>query len=156
MTIFSDLIHPYGVPHQDCSQCGKCTSGCPAARILELRPRRIVLMAQRGMIDQLLDSKAIWQCTQCHQCMERCPRSVTPFDLIMHLQNAAIKTGRPYPASIDQLYAAIRRLGYVQEPQEVFDKDFETYRREDLGLPPIIGPHDMAAFRRSVEETARW
>jgi len=113
-------------------------------------------MVQRGMIDELVRSSAIWECTQCHQCMERCPRGVTPFDVIIQLQNMAVKAGLPHPESLDQIFASIARTGAVQGPQEVFDSDFEGYRRSDLGLPELTGPRDMVAFRRAVEETSRW
>src|SRR4030065_444 len=47
-----------GVSEQ-CTQCGKCSSGCPAARSLDLRPRRIALMAQRGEVEGLRGSGLI-------------------------------------------------------------------------------------------------
>ena len=136
----------------ECTQCGKCSSGCPAARYLDLRPRKIALMAQRDLIDRLLDSDVIWMCTQCHQCMERCPREVTPYDIILYLQNLAVKGGYPYPKELNMLLNAIKRNGAIQLPQEVFDKEFENYERESLGLPSLHGPTDMEAFRAAVEK----
>jgi heterodisulfide reductase subunit C len=113
-------------------------------------------MVQRGMVDELMRSKVIWECTQCHQCMERCPRGVTPFDIIIQLQNMAVKNGLPHPESLDQILATIERTGSVQGSQEIFDSEFEGYRREDLGLPELVGPLDLKAFKRAVEESARW
>ncbi len=113
-------------------------------------------MVQRGMIDELIRSKVIWECTQCHQCMERCPRGSTPFDVIIQLQNLAVKAGLPHPEGLDQILATIARTGSVQSSQEVFDSEFEGYTREGLGLPKLAGPLDLAAFKRAVEETARW
>jgi heterodisulfide reductase subunit C len=138
-----------GVSEQ-CTQCGKCSSGCPAARNLALRPRRIALMAQRGDVEGLLASDVIWSCTQCHQCMERCPRKVTPYDIIIYLQNLAVKRGFPYPRELDMLMESVKRQGAIQEPQDVLDDEFESYTRDSLGLPSVHGPKDPEAFRRAL------
>jgi len=139
-----------GVSEQ-CTQCGKCSSGCPAARSLALRPRRIALMAQRGDLEGLLASDVIWSCTQCHQCMERCPRKVTPYDIIIYLQNLSVRRGYPHPRELDLLMEAVRRQGAIQLPQDVLDDEFESYTRISLGLPSVYGPKDPEAFRRALQ-----
>ncbi|MFH0851009.1 MAG: 4Fe-4S dicluster domain-containing protein [Candidatus Bathyarchaeota archaeon] len=139
-----------GVSEQ-CTQCGKCSSGCPAARNLDLRPRKIALLAQRGQIDPLLSSNTIWMCTQCHQCMERCPREVTPYDIIIFLQNLAVRRGYPYPRELNMLLSSVKRHGSIQLPQEVLDNEFENYDRESLSLPETRGPKDMEALCRALE-----
>lgn len=138
-----------GVAEQ-CTQCGKCSSGCPAARYLELRPRKIALMAQRDLVEQLLDSDVIWKCTQCHQCMERCPREITPYDIIIYLQNLAVLRGYDYPKDLNMLIASIKRYGAIQLPQEIFDREFENYERGDLNLPDLEGPADMEGFLKGL------
>lgn len=138
-----------GVAEQ-CTQCGKCSSGCPAARYLELRPRKIALMAQRDLVEELLGSDAIWMCTQCHQCMERCPREITPYDIVIYLQNLAVLKGYDYPRDLNMLYASIKRHGAIQLPQEIFDREFENYERSDLGLPDLEGPADMEGFLKGL------
>lgn len=139
-----------GVAEQ-CTQCGKCSSGCPAARHLDLRPRKIALMAQRDLIEELLESGVYWQCTQCHQCMERCPREVTPYDIIIYLQNLAVQRGYDYPRDLNVLLGSVKRHGTIQLPQEALDKEFENYQRDSLNLPTVCGPRDMEAFQRALE-----
>jgi heterodisulfide reductase subunit C len=150
------IIQRDGVPYEQCNQCGKCVSGCPAARYLELKPRRVVLMVQRGRINDLIKSGYIWECTQCHQCMERCPRDVTPFDIIIWLQNMAIRTGLPYPEALSTMFTSIKHRGIIQGNQEIFDKDFETYDRDNLGLPELLPPSDMGKFRESIVLSFNW
>ena len=150
------IIQRGGVPYEQCNQCGKCASGCPAARYLELRPRKVVLMVQRGRINDLIKSGYIWECTQCHQCMERCPREVTPFDIIISLQNMAIRAGLPFPEALTSMFNSIKNRCIVQGNQEVYDKDFESYDRTNLGLPELFPPEDMKTFREAIELSFNW
>ena len=150
------IIQRGGVPYEQCNQCGKCASGCPAARYLELKPRKVVLMVQRGQIDELMRSGFIWECTQCHQCMERCPRDVTPFDIIISLQNMAVRAGLPFPENLTMILNAIKRLSTVQGNQEVFDRDFESYDRVGLGLPELQPTENIEVFRKGLEESFSW
>jgi len=150
------IIQRGGVPFEQCNQCGKCTSGCPAARYLELKPRKVVLMVQHGRIEELLRSNFIWECTQCHQCMERCPRNVTPFDIIMTLQNMAVRAGLPFPENLTMILNSIKSKGIVQGNQEVFDREFEAYDRESLGLPELLPPDNFEVFKRALEKSFGW
>ena len=152
MKVLSQKEKNYQGVAEQCTQCGKCSSGCPAARFLELRPRLIALSAQRDELEEMLETAMFWQCTQCHQCMERCPREITPYDIIIFLQNLAVKEGLDYPSGLDTLFNMVNRLSAIQEYQEVFDKEFETYDREDLGLPELEGPEDMDGFRRAISK----
>jgi len=121
-----------------------------------LRPRKVVLMVQRGKIDELLRSGFIWECTQCHQCMERCPRDVTPFDIIISLQNTAVRAGLPFPENLTTISNSIRSRSLVQGNQEVFDGDFESYDRVSLGLPDLRPPENMEAFREALDKSFSW
>ena len=140
-----------GVAEQ-CSQCGKCSSGCPAARHLDFRPRKITLMAQRDQIGEIIDTEMIWWCTQCHQCMERCPREVTPYDIIIYIQNLAVQKKLSFPRDLQMLLNNVKRNGVIQLPQEVMDREFEDFNRENLNLPLFKGPSDLEAFRKGLEK----
>lgn len=135
---------------EQCNQCGKCSSGCPAARFLDIRPRRVVAMVQLDMIGEILKSNVIWECTQCLQCMERCPREVTPFDIIITLQNRAVREGLPFPEGLSKMLGSVKRLGAIQPPQEIVDREFEIFDRESLGLPEPSSPKDMSRFTAAL------
>ena len=134
---------------EECNQCGKCSSGCPAARVLALRPRKIALSAQRKRLDEMLTSEVIWLCAQCHQCLERCPREISPYEVIIYLQNLAVKQGKDHPRDLDIMSNAVRRISRIQEIQEILDREFEDYSRDDLDLPELQGPQDMEAFQKA-------
>jgi heterodisulfide reductase subunit C len=151
----SSLV-PEGVAEfnwDQCNQCGKCSSGCPAARYLDLRPRKIVAMAQRDLVTEILDSNVVWMCAQCLQCMERCPRDVTPYDIIIALQNRAVREGMPYPEGLSKMLSSVKRLGAIQSPMEIVDREFETYDRENLDLPDLKPPKDLAKLVEALEKT---
>lgn len=137
---------------EECNQCGKCSSGCPAARVLALRPRKIALSAQRRRLEEMLSSEVIWLCAQCHQCLERCPRDISPYEVIIYLQNLAVRLGEDHPRDLDIMSNAVRRMSRIQEIQEILDKDFEDYSREDLDLPELCGPKDMVAFQKAFRQ----
>ena len=136
---------------EECNQCGKCSSGCPAARVLALRPRKIALSAQRKRLDEMISNEVIWLCAQCHQCMERCPREISPYEVIIYLQNLAVKREAGHPRDLNIMLNAIQRISRIQEVQEIMDREFEDYSRDNLELPELQGPKNMEAFKKAFK-----
>jgi heterodisulfide reductase subunit C len=58
-----------------CNQCGKCSAGCPAAFSMDYLPNQIIRMAQLGL-EEVLDTKTIWTCAACMNCVARCPKGI--------------------------------------------------------------------------------
>lgn len=137
---------------EECNQCGKCSSGCPAARVLALRPRKIALSAQRKRLEEMLSSEVIWLCAQCHQCLERCPREISPYEVIIYIQNLAVRRGEDHPRDLTIMSNAVRRTSRIQDIQDILDREFEDYSRDDLDLPDLQGPLDMEAFQRAFKQ----
>ena len=65
-----------------CMRCGKCSAVCPAYEEMEYHPHQFVAMIERGAVEELMASRAIWNCLSCMACLERCPRSVEPSRLV--------------------------------------------------------------------------
>lgn len=65
-----------------CYQCGKCSAGCPAIAQMDILPNQIIRLAQLGMKDELLASKAIWLCASCMTCNTRCPKGINIAEVI--------------------------------------------------------------------------
>ncbi|MFC1706165.1 4Fe-4S dicluster domain-containing protein [Planctomycetota bacterium] len=59
-----------------CMQCGTCTGACPMKEDMDLPPRKIVLLTQFGLREQVDDSKTVWMCASCHKCEALCPRGI--------------------------------------------------------------------------------
>lgn len=71
-----------GVKTNKCMKCGKCSATCPNFDSMEYHPHQFVDMVDKGNIDPLLKSESIWTCLSCMACLQRCPRSVEPANLI--------------------------------------------------------------------------
>ena len=88
-----------------CSECGRCTSECPANITgKKLSPRKI-MMDVRDRADEIgkqLDNKKsinentlfsnyiskeeIFACTSCNACVEACPININPLDIILEVR----------------------------------------------------------------------
>jgi len=90
------LKMPGGDSFQLCYQCGTCTATCPIARFTEsFRPNRIMHMAKLGIRD-VIKEDAVWLCSVCYNCVEKCPQGVEITDVIRVLKNrAALGRMRP-------------------------------------------------------------
>jgi heterodisulfide reductase subunit C2 len=77
--LIQELQQHTGVNVNRCYQCGKCTAGCQLADEMDFPPSRMMRMLQtkeEGLLQQLLNSKTIWLCVSCQNCVERCPMSI--------------------------------------------------------------------------------
>ena len=90
-----------------CYQCGTCSSVCELAPANAPFPRRQVLLAQWGLIDQLTADPGPWLCHQCNDCSVRCPREVAPGD-IMAAVRAAVVEKLSAPAALGRMTANIK------------------------------------------------
>ena len=61
----------------NCFQCMKCTSGCTALKLLELKPNGIIKLVNLGFVDELPSSDIIWTCVTCLKCVEMPTESIT-------------------------------------------------------------------------------
>lgn len=137
-----------------CFQCGKCTAGCEAHKLLELEPHKIVALTKRGLIDEMVNSDVIWTCMTCFKCWERCPQKVAPIEILNTLKNMAVASGKQIPGQYTSMLQSILSMGLIQDVQEVNTRDNKTVRRDALGLPPISKPADAAKFQTALTKLA--
>ena len=107
-----------------CEQCGKCTSACPVSKEIEdFNPRKLVSQIALGKIDEVIAGEAIWTCTTCLKCKERCPEEISPYDIILILRNLAYREGLNYPVGYDD---ANLGLGIKHEVMNKLHNHFEV------------------------------
>jgi heterodisulfide reductase subunit C len=137
-----------------CFQCGKCTSGCEAFILLELEPHKIMALTKSGFIDENVKSDIIWTCITCFKCKERCPQGLAPIEVLFALKNLAVASGTQIDAGISNMLQSVLGSGLSQAPREVLTSGNETRSRDELSLPPIPAPVDMAKFQQVMMKAA--
>ena len=137
-----------------CYQCGKCTSGCEAHKLLELEPHKIVALLKRGLIDEMVNSEVIWTCMSCFKCRERCPQKVPPVEILFALKNMAVASGKPIPGKYSAMLQSILSIGLIQDILTITKSDNNTISRKDLNLPEISKPVDPNKFQLVLSKLA--
>ncbi|NLV72301.1 MAG: heterodisulfide reductase subunit C [Actinobacteria bacterium] len=104
---------------RDCYQCGNCTAGCPAAFTFDYTPNQVMRMLQVGLVDQVLDSKAVQLCIQCLTCTARCPRNIDIAGIFEDLKTIATAQERDLPEHVKTFNKtfldAVARFGRLPE-----------------------------------------
>jgi heterodisulfide reductase subunit C len=115
-----------------CYQCGTCASSCPVARLdPRFNPREIIKLSLLGEKEEVVSGDAIWLCTSCFNCQERCPQNVEIADVIYALRNIALEAGHSPNIYADFASALIAEGRIVQISK------FVEKKREEYGLPPL-------------------
>ncbi len=139
---------------EKCYQCGKCTSGCEAHKLLELEPHRIVALTKAGLFSEMISSDIIWTCVSCFKCYERCPQKVAPVNILFALKNLSVLNGKDVPGNYTAMLQSAMTIGLVQDIQEAVDRKGTVRTRDSLGLPPPPRPKDMEHFMAAIMGTA--
>jgi heterodisulfide reductase subunit C len=125
-----------------CQQCGQCTAVCPSARHGGLRIREVLERAVEGAIDLSTD-QAVWQCTMCNSCSERCQLGADPAEVVTLLRNLAVEHGN-VPAHFAEEAKLFRATGAAFPCTGMTKK-----MRKELGLD------DFKVSDRALEDTKK-
>jgi Fe-S oxidoreductase len=98
------LVEKYNL--YGCIQCGSCTGGCPVSLRSDLNPRSLVYRSV--LQDDVSGDPEIWECTTCSTCKDRCPKGVSPLDLIVGIREGMVERGRLEPALRDALESTFK------------------------------------------------
>lgn len=138
----------------DCFQCLKCTSGCTALKLLELKPHEVMKLVRLGFVEELAASEIIWTCATCLKCIQRCPQKASPYHVIMALRNLAVECEAEAPEAYLKVVSQILENGLSQTIQKITTRKMETLDRTGLKLPEIPAPKDgfQTVFLKALEE----
>jgi heterodisulfide reductase subunit C len=138
----------------NCFLCIKCTSGCTALKLLELKPHEIEKLVSFGFVDELASSDIIWACATCLKCTQRCPQKASPYHVIIALRNLAVEKEVRVPEPYMKAVSLILESGLAESIQKITNKRTEACDRESLGLPKIKPPRQsfQSAFMKALEE----
>ncbi|MFX1301273.1 MAG: 4Fe-4S dicluster domain-containing protein [Promethearchaeota archaeon] len=129
-----------------CFQCGTCTSSCPVADDVDIKPHQVIGMTLLGLKGKLLQSKTLWLCAACLDCAENCPRGVRSFYLQSVLKNLAARANN-LPEGIREEGEIILTTGLAIPISSGILK-----RRKKLGLPELTPPA-ADTFKKIAEVT---
>jgi heterodisulfide reductase subunit C len=108
-----------GAAIASCMQCGTCSGGCTNIDRMDVSPRKLVLMIQRGDWEAVLKSNTLWLCSSCYTCTSRCPRGVRPSDVIEAVKAIAIREGIENDSTrFNQIFVElVKKRGILFEPE---------------------------------------
>jgi heterodisulfide reductase subunit C len=109
-----------------CTECGRCTSACPANLTgKQLSPRKImmdtrdrledvgkVMLANGGkwaddgksLLGDYISEEELLACTTCNACVQECPVLISPLDIILQLRRYKIMDEAQAPGSWNMMF----------------------------------------------------
>jgi len=133
-----------------CTQCGRCTSVCPANITgKKLSPRKIMmdlrarmnekgpLMVKNGrdyndnksLLRDYISEEEIWACTTCNACAKECPININHPTLIVDLRRYLVMEEASAPGELKAVFNNIENNGapwqYSAEDRLLWAKDLE-------------------------------
>ncbi len=115
-----------------CTECGRCTSVCPANITGKLLSPRKIMMDTRdrmeevgknidkhgkdhqdgkSLLDNYISREEIWACTTCNACTEACPVNIDPLGIIVELRRFAVMEESQASASINTMFSNVENNG---------------------------------------------
>lgn len=107
-----------------CTECGRCTSVCPANITGKLLSPRKIMMDTRDRLEEVgknLDSKGkdfqddkdlhsyiskeeLWACTTCNACAEACPVNIDPMNIIYQMRQYLVMEKAEAPNELNMMF----------------------------------------------------
>ena len=130
-----------------CFQCGTCSGSCPSGRRTPYKVRQIVRKCLLGLKEEVITDDALWMCTTCYTCQERCLRSVKIVEIIKKARNIAAHAG--YMAKPHKMTGVfVLNTGHA-----VPINDAAKALRTKIGLPEV--PPTTHAYPEALEEVQK-
>ena len=113
-------IIPEATGYKGCFGCAKCTSGCPVAAQMDVKPHQAMRLLQLDQAEQLLTAASPWICVGCQTCLARCPNEVDIPAALASIRAEAVRRGLAVGAKNvlvfdDLLLGMIKRAGRVND-----------------------------------------
>ena len=116
-----------------CTECGRCTSECPANQTgKKLSPRKIMMDTRdrltevginidknggefkddgKQLLGDYITKEELWACTSCNACVEACPVSIDPLSIIMEMRRYLVMEESAAPMELNNMMTNIENNG---------------------------------------------
>ena len=115
-----------------CTECGRCTSNCPASQTgKKLSPRKIMMDTRdrleeigknidtngvfipdnKQLLGDYITKEELWACTTCNACVESCPVSIDPLSIIMDMRQYLVMEQSAAPNELNIAMTNIENNG---------------------------------------------
>ena len=115
-----------------CTECGRCTSECPANQTGKLLSPRKIMMDTRDRLEEVganissnglfkddgkqllnnyISQEELWACTSCNACVEACPIGIDPLSIIMDMRQYLVMEQSSAPGDLNNMMSNIENNG---------------------------------------------
>ena len=116
-----------------CTECGRCTSECPANQTgKKLSPRKIMMDTRdrleevgknmdvnkgefvpdgKQLLDDYISREELWACTTCNACVQACPVSIDPLSIILEMRRFLVMEQSAAPTELNNMMSNIENNG---------------------------------------------
>ena len=116
-----------------CTECGRCTSACPANITgKKLSPRKIMMDTRdrleevgrnidknkgtfvddgKMLLNDYITPEELWACTSCNGCVEACPVNIDPLSIIMDMRRYLVMEQSAAPKELNTMMTNIENNG---------------------------------------------
>ena len=116
-----------------CTECGRCTSSCPANQTgKKLSPRKIMMDTRdrleevgrnidankgvfvpdnKSLLNDYITTEELWACTSCNACVEECPVNISPLSIIIDMRRYLVMEQSAAPQSLNAMMTNIENNG---------------------------------------------
>lgn len=116
-----------------CTECGRCTSECPANITGKLLSPRLVMMKTRDRLEEVgrnidknkgqfvpdgksllhdyISPEELWACTTCNACVQACPVNIDPLSIIIDLRRQLVMEESAPPPALASMFSNMENNG---------------------------------------------
>jgi len=115
-----------------CTECGRCTSVCPANITGKLLSPRKIMMDTRdritevgnnidkhgkdhqdgkALLDDYISREELWACTTCNACVDACPVNINPLEIITEMRRYVVMEESQAPANLNNMFGNVENNG---------------------------------------------
>ncbi|MES2799727.1 MAG: (Fe-S)-binding protein [Bacteroidota bacterium] len=115
-----------------CTECGRCTSSCPANITGKLLSPRKIMMDTRDRLEEVgknirkhgkdysdgksllgdyITEEELWACTSCNACVQECPVNIDPLSIIVDLRRFLVMEESKVPTELTGMLTNIENNG---------------------------------------------